>query len=141
MNPELVVLSSCNSAIGELVEGEGLTSLSKALFHSNAQSVVSTLWAINDESSSIIMRFFYQNLKEGMTKDKALRLAKLEYLEEVDPAYAHPYYWAGIIAMGDMSPVFSGYTFRKVAIIIGLMVFMVLLYLILRKKQVKAKSP
>ena len=122
MNPELVVLSSCNSALGELIDGEGLTSLYKALFHSNTKSVLSTLWSVNDESTSIIMKSFYQNLKKGKPKDEALRHAKIKYLNQVDPAYAHPYYWAGIIAMGNMRPIINDSKRNQTLIGLGIII-------------------
>jgi hypothetical protein len=52
------------------------------------------------------MTEFYKELLKGNRKDEALRKAKLSYLEQADPEYQHPYYWAGFIAVGDMSPLF-----------------------------------
>ena len=52
------------------------------------------------------MKYFYSELDNGTSKDEALRQAKLTYLDQADPEYQHPYYWAGFIAMGDMSPLF-----------------------------------
>ena len=103
---DLVVLSACDTSRGKLYESEGVTSLARAFFYAGAKSVVSTLWSVNDRSTSIIMTEFYKELLKGKRKDEALRQAKLSYLESADPEYQHPYYWAGFIAMGDMSPLF-----------------------------------
>jgi CHAT domain-containing protein len=48
---------------------------------------------------------FYRNLKKGMSKNKALHQAKLDYLEENTNVNSHPFFWAGFIPVGDMSPI------------------------------------
>ncbi|MBT8232004.1 MAG: CHAT domain-containing protein [Bacteroidia bacterium] len=107
LNNELIVLSSCDSGHGNQVTGEGVASLSNALFSTNVKSIISTLWAANDKSTSMLMGYLYKHLKDGKSKDEALQLAKLDYLDQVSTTYAHPYYWAGFIAIGDMSPIAS----------------------------------
>ncbi len=102
---DLVVLSACQTAIGKYLPGEGVMSFARAFTAAGAKSVVASLWAVNDQSTATIMINFYKHLKKGLRKDEALRLAKLDYLESVDPQYQHPYYWAGFIAVGDMSPL------------------------------------
>lgn len=110
-NNELIVLSACDSGRGKIIKFEGVLSQARAYFQAGAKSVVSTLWSVNDRSSSIIMTDFHKHLKAGMRKDEALRQAKLDYLEKADPEYQHPYYWAGFVAAGDMSPL--AYPLRK----------------------------
>jgi len=103
-NNAMVVLSACDTGSGEIIENEGVLSLSRSFFQAGAKSVISTLWSVNDRSSSTIMKDFYSNLKSHSRKDQALRKAKLSYLQSTkDPNYKHPYYWAGFIAAGDMS--------------------------------------
>ena len=125
-NNDLVVLSACNTGVGQLAKGEGALSLARGFFYAGAKSVVSTLWAVNDKSSSMIMIDFHKNLKKGEAKDVALRNAKLSYLEKADPEYQHPYYWAGFIAMGDMSPlVETGWSYWNY-VFVGLGLFVVI---------------
>jgi len=105
-NNEMVVLSACDTGTGEVIAGEGVLSLARGFFQAGARSVISTLWSVNDKSSSLIMKNFYTHLNDGMNKDFALRQAKLDYLNNTkDPDYLHPFYWAGFVAVGDMSPV------------------------------------
>lgn len=104
-NSELVVLSSCESVTGKLIPGEGMSSLSKAFFHSNVASIVSTLWKSNDQISAEIMNRFYRYLHQGLPKDEALRLAKNDHLIKYDPDYQEPYYWAGFTLTGDTRPI------------------------------------
>ena len=111
---EMVCLTSCESAIGESITGDGAYSMARNFIAAGAKSVISTLWSINDQSSSFIMKEFYKELKKGKRKDEALRQAKLTYLAQADPEYQHPYYWAAFVAMGDMSPLFDPYKKWKI---------------------------
>ena len=106
LDARMVVLSGCETGSGPLEGGEGLISLSRAFSYAGAESIITSLWPVHDEATSIIMTSFYHHLREGLPKDKALRLAKIEYLEGItDPQQADPYYWAAFIGMGDMSPL------------------------------------
>lgn len=106
---DLIILSACETSVGLVIEGEGPLSLARGFLYAGAKSVISTLWSVNDKSTSIIMTEFYKELLKGKRKDEALRQAKLAYLDKADPEYQHPFYWAGFIAMGDMSPLFFPY--------------------------------
>ena len=65
---ELVVLNACNSSIGQLNNGEGVFSLARGFFYSGANSVISSLWNVNDKSNAEITLSFYQHLKKGKSK-------------------------------------------------------------------------
>ncbi|MBP1665766.1 MAG: hypothetical protein H6Q23_626, partial [Bacteroidetes bacterium] len=101
----MVVLSACNSGKGTLYHGEGLMSLARGFTLAGASSVVRTVWEVNDETSALIMTRFYHYLSVGKQKDEALRLSKLDYLKEIPPAFAGPYYWAAYELMGNTTPV------------------------------------
>ena len=105
---ELVVLSACNTGQGELKKGEGVMSMARAFAYSGAKSLVYSLWDVNDGSTKKIMEHFYQELKAGATKDQALRTAKLAYMDSAKGAMQQPFYWAGFVAMGDMTPINIG---------------------------------
>jgi CHAT domain-containing protein len=99
---DLVVLSACNSGNGTLIKGEGIMSLSRAFTYSGVKSTVVSLWQVPDKETSELMILFYKNLEKGMEKDKALQLAKLEFLKQ-NPLKTHPYYWSGFILNGNNS--------------------------------------
>ncbi len=101
---DMVVLSACNTSIGELKKGEGVMSLARGFFHSGAKSVVSSLWTINDKSSKDIMIDFYGALKNGLTKSAALRKAKINYINKYRNTLT-PSYWAGLIVIGDNASI------------------------------------
>lgn len=105
LSADLMVMSACNSGYGRLARGEGVMSLGRAFMYAGCKSVIMSLWPANDESSSFIIRNFYQYSADGLSKDRALKAAKLDYLQQADPLTAHPYFWANLVAVGDMSPL------------------------------------
>ncbi|MDX2246769.1 MAG: CHAT domain-containing tetratricopeptide repeat protein [Bacteroidia bacterium] len=107
---EMVVLSACETGIGKLIRGEGIASLARGFTYAGARSMVTTLWRVNDAATMEIMQDFYRFLKEGKTKDEALREAKLLYLDRSDNLLAHPYYWSAYVPMGDMAAIRSSET-------------------------------
>jgi CHAT domain-containing protein len=100
---ELVVLSACNTALGEQVPGEGLRGLTQAFFAAGSQRVVGTLWEVDDQATSEWMRHFYQALKETRSPAKALQRAQRTMAS--DPRWSDPYYWAGFVLAGDWRPI------------------------------------
>jgi len=105
INTNMMVLSACNTGFGKLQKGEGVMSLARAFAYAGCPSVVMSHWAVDDKSTSQLMQFFYSNLKKGLSKDKALRQAKLSFLENSSPLYHHPYYWNNFVVMGDTKPI------------------------------------
>ncbi|RMG88630.1 MAG: CHAT domain-containing protein, partial [Bacteroidetes bacterium] len=106
---EMVVLSACETGIGELQRGEGIISLARGFTYAGAKSIVTSLWEVNDKAASEIMVDFYKNLKAGQTKDAALQNAKMTYLDrQIEHRNAHPFFWATFVGMGDMSAVRFG---------------------------------
>lgn len=97
---DLVTLSACQTALqGEEPKGTEVASLAEAFTRAKAHTIVASLWSVADESTQALMVAFYQNLAVGQSKAAALRAAQLQLLR--DPRYAHPYYWAPFILMGD----------------------------------------
>ncbi len=105
LEAEMVVLSACETGLGKLQQGEGIVSLARGMSYAGANSVLTTLWQVNDAATADIMQRFYAELDKGMSKDAALRNAKLEYLKSSDQIAAHPFYWAAYVPIGDMRPL------------------------------------
>jgi CHAT domain-containing protein/tetratricopeptide (TPR) repeat protein len=105
LHADLVTISACETGIGELQRGEGIISLARAFAYAGAKSVVTSLWSVSDAKTKDLMIAFYKNLHNGMTKDKALREAKLYYLNNNKGAAAHPFFWAGFVGIGDMEAI------------------------------------
>lgn len=102
LNADLVVLSACETGIGEFQPGEGIISLARAFAYAGAKSIATTLWQVNDQSTQEVIVSFYKYLKKEWPKDQALRQAKLDYLQAHQGSEAYPFHWAGIIGIGDM---------------------------------------
>ncbi len=100
INADLVVLSSCESGIGQFVAGEGLIALSRSFIYSGAKNVLFSLWKVNDKYSSQLMIDFYKNyLTTDQSYTSALRQAKLKML--ANPTSAQPKYWSAFVLMGE----------------------------------------
>jgi CHAT domain-containing protein len=100
LNADLVVLSSCRSALGREVRGEGLVGLTRGFMFAGASMVAASLWNVEDQATAELMKKFYSNmLGKGMRPARALRAAQLELSK--DARWAAPYFWAGFIIQGD----------------------------------------
>jgi len=96
LNADLVTLSACNTGVGPVGE-EGVASIVNAFIEAGSQSVVSTLWELEDHATAHLMTTFYDHLGRNEEKAEALRQAQLEMLHSGSP----PYYWAGFVLDGD----------------------------------------
>lgn len=105
LNADLVVLSACETALGELQPGEGIISLARAFTYAGAKSTITTLWQVNDATASRLMKEFYDELKKGVPTNDALRNTKLAYLNNNPEAMVHPYYWSTFIPIGIMETI------------------------------------
>jgi CHAT domain-containing protein len=101
LNADLVTLSACSTGLGKLVSGEGILGLTRSIFYAGARNVAVSLWNVNDSATATLMADFYRNLKQGLTKDEALRQAKLALLHGPQRLWQHPYYWAAFIIEGE----------------------------------------
>ncbi|WP_367393164.1 CHAT domain-containing protein [Lewinella sp. LCG006] len=105
---EMAVLSACNTGYGKLQPGEGAMTLARAFHYAGIPSVVASLWSIPDNSSSRLMKLFYEQLSHGYPKDVALQKAKLIYLKDdqiSSPTSRQPVHWAPSIVIGSVDPV------------------------------------
>ncbi len=96
INPNLLVLSACDTGGGE-VTGDGVIGLSRSFIAAGAPSILVSLWAVNDDSTSTLMQSFYQTLKTNPNKAQALRSAMLSTMKQ----YPGPYYWAAFTLVGE----------------------------------------
>lgn len=104
LNADLVVLSACETARGKIGAGEGMIGLSWALLAAGSRALVVSQWKVSSASTAEWMTHFYQQLlstssARKATKAEALRAAMLTMHK--DNRYAHPFYWAGFVLLGD----------------------------------------
>jgi len=140
---QLVVLSACNTGYGRLVSGEGVISLSRAFIHSGASSVVSTLWWADDEATKNISIDFFEGVKNGLPLDEALRNSKTKFLSNADPVFAHPYYWANFILVGNAQPLMlniQNQWSNLYFFVIGIVLVTILILFLFRSRKTSLKS-
>jgi Uncharacterized protein conserved in bacteria len=83
--------------VNKVFPGDELQGLVRGFLYAGAPSVVASLWAVSDRSTADFMRELYSNIRAGLGKRAALRLAQLA----IKDAYGHPYYWAPFVLMGN----------------------------------------
>ncbi|MFN7117175.1 MAG: CHAT domain-containing protein [Saprospiraceae bacterium] len=107
LQSDLVVLSACQTGLGQFQKGEGIMSLSRAFTYAGAKGLVSSLWAINEAATADLFSRMYKDLKAGISKPTALHKAKIHYLEDANvPAFQKsPYYWSGLVYLGEESAI------------------------------------
>lgn len=96
---DLVVLSACETGTGSVVRGEGIMSLSRAFQFAGAGNLLVSLWKVEDRSSAKLMVGFYRELIHNKDNTTALQEAKKELIR--NRTFAHPYYWAPFILIGN----------------------------------------
>lgn len=93
---ELLVLSACQTAIGDKQATLGLAGMA---VRAGARSTIATLWDVSDDSTTMLMTYFYQELADNLPKAEALRRSQQKILQ--DRYFSHPYYWSGFILVGN----------------------------------------
>lgn len=99
LSADLVVLSSCESALGKDLEAEGIIGLPRGFLYAGAKSVIASLWKVNDEATAKLMAGLYARIKRGESPSSALRGAQLEMAH--DEQWSKPYYWAAFALQGE----------------------------------------
>jgi CHAT domain-containing protein len=100
LDADLVVLSACQTALGQEIRGEGLVGLTRGFMYAGAARVVASLWSVEDRATAELMESFYRGmLQRGLSPAAALRRAQLEMART--PGRKSPYYWAGFSLQGE----------------------------------------
>lgn len=94
---KLVVLSACETGLGDFKQGEGVYGLRRALLIAGAETEVISLWPVSDQATAYLMIDFYKRLLSGGGRMESLRQAQLKLMKSLN----HPYYWAAFIPVGD----------------------------------------
>jgi CHAT domain-containing protein len=105
LNSNLAILTACETGKPTYQPGEGMISLAHAFNYAGSESILTSLWQIDEKSSTQILEYFYKYLEDGLRKDQALQKAKLDYLSKARGRTLHPQYWAGLVLMGDTAPI------------------------------------
>ena len=99
LTADLVVLSSCESALGKDLEAEGIIGLPRGFLYAGAKSVIASLWKVDDEATAKLMAALYAGIQRGDSPSAALRGAQLKMAH--DEQWSNPYYWAAFALQGE----------------------------------------
>lgn len=102
---KLVVLSACDTGVGEIVNGQGVYGLRRALALAGSESQVMSLWPVSDQGTRDLMIRYYKALQTGQGRGEGLRQVQLKML--ADPNWRHPYYWASFIQSGKWASLYA----------------------------------
>jgi len=93
---ELVILSACQSGLGDIQSAEGVVGLPKALLQAGAKNVLMSLWIVSNKKTATLMNYFYDNISKKQNYNQALQNAKIKMIK----LHPHPYYWSSFILSG-----------------------------------------
>jgi tetratricopeptide (TPR) repeat protein len=99
---KMVVLSACDTGLGEVKSGEGVYGLRRAFTQAGAKSLIMSMWKVPDQETKELMVRLYRNIKSGMNRCQALRQAALKQIQIVKERHGspNPRYWGAFVFMG-----------------------------------------
>ncbi|MCB4809539.1 CHAT domain-containing protein [Tamlana sp. 62-3] len=135
-NSNLAILTGCETGKPVFQTGEYMISLAHTFNFARNGSILTSLWKIDEKTSSEILKLFYNNIKNGLPKDKALHLAKLIFKKKNEGRLLTPCYWSGSILMGNIAPIaLNSYKNLFIYTSIIVSISLILSILILKRKK------
>lgn len=125
LRAELAVLTACETGLGKETSSEGVLSIAHSFAYAGCPSIVMSIWQIDEKTSTEIVESFYKYLRVGEPKNTALRQAKLDYLEDHDGELLHPYYWSGLVLVGNTDKIHatSQFPWRLLLLVLVIAIF------------------
>ncbi|MBT30862.1 MAG: hypothetical protein CMO01_14485, partial [Thalassobius sp.] len=136
LQAELAILNACESGLGNLQKGEGMISLAYSIHYAGCPSTMMSLWKVDEKTNTQITSMMLTYLSRGLSKSEALRHAKLDYLKSAGTELKNPFYWGGMVLMGNDGKVQleSKTPWWTSLIVVGFIILIILYYFILKKK-------
>ena len=129
INPDLVVLSACETGIGKLYKSEGTMSVARGFQFAGAQNLLFSLWKVNDYTTAVFMDDFYKNIKNNQSYFEANANAKLNFLNDksIPNVKKSPYYWGAFVYYGKLETQKNSinYIFYSIGLLILIGLFLV----------------
>ena len=98
MDADLITLSACETALGKIANGDDVVGFTRGFLYAGANSIVSSLWNVDDEATGLLMNQFYREL-ENTDKRSALRNAQLAMISDT---HSHPFFWSAFQLTGSI---------------------------------------
>ncbi|MFK7951050.1 MAG: CHAT domain-containing protein [Saprospiraceae bacterium] len=129
LDANLAILGSCRTGSGQYQVGVGRVGMAYGFHLAGVNSLIYSLWEVDETATNRLLLAFYDNLQKGLSKDDALHQAKINYLQFANEVTADPYYWSGFVLQGET----SGFEFRNektlISLIIGIFMILIIAYL------------
>ena len=142
INPNLIVLSACETGIGKWYKGEGAMSVARGFQFSGAQNFLFSLWKVNDYTTSKLMENFYENIHYKYSYSAGIQEAKIQFLSDSNIANVKksPYYWAAFVYYGSLENHNTNYFWGWIFISVIVIGFIIVLMWKFRKRFVCKKN-
>lgn len=134
LSSNLAILTACETGKPSYQAGEGMISLAHAFNYAGSESMLTSLWKIDEQSSAQIIETFYGYLKKGLTKDEALQKAKLDFIATAKGRTKHPQYWAGLVLIGDTAPIDLKTSSNLVFWMLGFIILLLLVIIQIKRR-------
>lgn len=137
LNSNLAILTACDTGKPTYQAGEGMISLAHAFNYAGSESILTSLWKIDEQSSNKIIELFYNHIKKGVPKDKALKQAKLDYLSNIEDRTIAPHYWAGLVLIGDTTPIDLNTSYNLLWNLLSALIIIIIAVFIIKIRRIK----
>lgn len=108
IHPRLAILNGCQTGNGTYYQSEGTISFARAFYRMGAESVLMTLWSVDDKTTADLLESFYKQMEDASPLDISLREAKVYFIKNaLSDELANPYYWAGLQLSGKAEPIYE----------------------------------
>ncbi|HLM60505.1 MAG TPA: CHAT domain-containing protein, partial [Pyrinomonadaceae bacterium] len=96
LKAEIVTLSACETGLNKIFAGDEILGLARGFLTAGARSLLLSLWTVNDEAATVLMKTFYSELQAGKTASESLKTAQIDFIERG----IHPYFWSPFALIG-----------------------------------------
>lgn len=137
--PKLAILNGCQTGSGTYYQSEGTISFARAFYRMGSESVLMTLWNVDDKATADILERFYVEMERGNSLDISLQKAKVDFIQNgASDELANPYYWAGLQLSGKANSIYKSYFTLKMSIAIVIFASALLVLYFIKSRNIRS---